>query len=76
MTFSFNPVSSSHWIKARFFDYKSDEIFINHSTYLDNRFIDPAYHKRMMERKEIDPEGYQVYGLTQKSRSYKTRLIR
>lgn len=63
LTGSFNPVSASHWIKGRFFDYKSDSIFISHSTYLDNRFIDEAYHARMMERKETDPEGYRVYGL-------------
>lgn len=63
LTLTFNPVSASHWIKARFFDYKSKDIFICHSTYLDNRFIDEAYHKRMMVRKELDPEGYRVYGL-------------
>lgn len=63
MTLSFNPVSASHWIKGRFFDYQSDSIFISHSTYLDNRFIDEAYHKRMEERAILDPEGYRVYGL-------------
>jgi phage terminase large subunit len=30
---------------------------------LDNRFIDEAYHRRMMLRKELDPDGYRVYGL-------------
>ena len=28
-----------------------------------NRFIDEAYYKRMERRKEVDPEGYKVYGL-------------
>lgn len=65
ITLSFNPVSASHWIKARFFDIQSDAVFISHSTYLDNRFIDTAYHERMRLRSEIDPEGYQVYGLGQ-----------
>ena len=63
ITLSFNPVSANHWIKGRFFDFKNDMTFISHSTYLDNRFIDEAYHQRMMLRKEIDPEGYKVYGL-------------
>ena len=63
MTFSFNPVSASHWIKHKYWDYESDDIFKCHSTYLDNRFLDKSYHKRMMMRKEQDPEGYQVYGL-------------
>ena len=30
---------------------------------MDNRFIDEAYHRRMMRRKELDPEGYRIYGL-------------
>ena len=63
MTFSFNPVSASHWIKAKFFDVQDDDFFTHHSTYLDNRFIDEAYHRRMERRKERDPEGYKVYGL-------------
>lgn len=63
MSFSFNPVSASHWIKRKYWDYESDDIFKCHSTYLDNRFLDKSYHKRMMMRKEQDPEGYQVYGL-------------
>lgn len=63
MTFSFNPVSASHWIKRKYFDYQDDDIFTHHSTYLQNRFIDEAYHRRMMRRKEQDPEGYTIYGL-------------
>lgn len=63
MTFSFNPVSASHWIKAKFFDVKDDDFFTHHSTYLQNRFIDEAYHRRMLRRKERDPDGYVVYGL-------------
>lgn len=63
MTLSFNPVSISHWIKAKYFDVSNDDFFINHSTYLDNRFIDPAFYRRMELRKERDPEGYRIYGL-------------
>jgi phage terminase large subunit len=63
ITFSFNPVSATHFIKSKFFDFKDDDIFTHQSTYLDNRFIDEAYHKRMMRRKAQDPDGYKVYGL-------------
>ena len=63
ITFSFNPVSANHWIKAKYWDYEDVDIFKCHSTYLDNIFLDDAYHKRMMLRKAQDPEGYQVYGL-------------
>jgi phage terminase large subunit len=63
ITISFNPVSATHWIKRKFFDYQDEDILAHHSTYLTNRFIDAAYHRRMMRRKDQDPEGYQVYGL-------------
>lgn len=63
MTFTFNPVSASHWIKRRFFDVSDPDVFTHHSTYLQNRFIDRAYHRRMMRRKALDPDGYAVYGL-------------
>lgn len=60
---TFNPVSKSHWIKRVFFDRSDPNVLTHHSTYLDNRFIDAAYHDRMQRRKEIDPEGYLIYGL-------------
>lgn len=60
---TFNPVSANHWIKKVFFDYRDDNVLTHHSTYLDNRFCDEAYKKRMARRKKIDPEGYRVYGL-------------
>lgn len=63
MTFTFNPVSSTHWIKSKYFDVVHEDVFTHHSTYLGNRFIDEAYHKRMMMRKERDPDGYRIYGL-------------
>jgi phage terminase large subunit len=63
MTFTFNPVSASYWIKKKYFDTPNEDMFTHHSTYLENRFIDDAYHRRMMLRKEQDPDGYQVYGL-------------
>lgn len=63
MTFTFNPVSATHWIKRKYFDFESPDIFNHHSTYLSNRFIDEAYHRRMLMRKEQDPDGYKVYGL-------------
>ncbi|MCI8285383.1 MAG: PBSX family phage terminase large subunit [Firmicutes bacterium] len=60
---TFNPVNSNHWIKKVFFDIVDENVLTHHSTYLDNRFIDDAYHDRMERRKKVDPEGYKVYGL-------------
>lgn len=60
---TFNPVSRSHWIKRVYFDQYDPDVFTHHSTFKDNRFIDDAYHRRMERRREIDPEGFRIYGL-------------
>ncbi len=60
---TFNPVNRNHWIKKAFFDRTDANTLTHHSTYLDNRFIDDAYKARMERRKEVDPEGYRIYGL-------------
>lgn len=60
---TFNPVNKNHWIKKVFFDRPDKNVLTHHSTYIQNRFIDAAYKERMMRRKEVDPEGYQIYGL-------------
>lgn len=60
---TFNPVNKNHWIKKVFFDIPDPNVLTNHSTYLQNRFIDDAYRARMERRKLVDPDGYQIYGL-------------
>lgn len=60
---TFNPINVNHWIKKAFFDIQDANVLTHHSTYLDNRFVDEAYKQRMMRRKEVDPEGYRIYGL-------------
>lgn len=60
---TFNPVNVNHWIKKVFFDRDDPDVLTHHSTYLNNRFVDEAYKRRMMRRKEVDPEGYEIYGL-------------
>ena len=60
---TFNPVNKSHWIKKQFFDYTDTDTLTHHSTYLMNKFIDDAYKRRMERRKQVDPEGYRIYGL-------------
>ncbi len=60
---TFNPVSENHWIKKVFFDISDPNVMTHHSTYEDNKFIDEAYRARMKRRKQVDPEGYRIYGL-------------
>lgn len=64
ITMTFNPVSSTHWIKRRFFDAPPcEDVFISRSVFGDNRFIDGAFARRMERRRERDPDGYRVYAL-------------
>jgi len=63
MTLTFNPINSNHWIKSQLWDYDSADIFKHKSTYIDNRYIDADYKKRMERRRELDPDGYKIYGL-------------
>lgn len=63
LVLTFNPVSPQHWIKKKYWDIPDKMVYLSHSTYLGNRFCDEEFHRRMMKRKEIDPEGYVVYGL-------------
>lgn len=52
---SFNPVSKASWVYTYFcFDIKEvpDDTLIVHSTYLDNKYLDKSYLKRMEDLKE------------------------
>ncbi len=60
---SFNPIDVNHWLKKKFFDVKSDEIKIFHTTYKDNKFLDDDYVKLLESYKETDPYYYSVYCL-------------
>lgn len=60
---TFNPVNRNHWIKKVFFDVQDENVLTHHSTYLMNRFCDDAYKARMERRKQVDPDGYRIYGL-------------
>ncbi|WP_203246328.1 PBSX family phage terminase large subunit [Sporosarcina beigongshangi] len=60
---SFNPISASHWLKSEFFDMPKEDSVICHSTYLDNRFLDEATIKNLLDMKERNPVFYDVYAL-------------
>ena len=56
---SFNPVSELHWLRKYFFDEKDgyklkaefvDIAYLNHSTYLNNDFIDQAAYLKTLEQ--------------------------
>ena len=60
---TFNPVSSRHWIKKRFFDRRVEDLYTLKTTYLDNPFIDDDYRHTMARLKEENPEYYTIYAL-------------
>lgn len=63
MIATFNPVSSTHWLKGKFFDTPDVNVLAHTSTFKDNLFVDVQYKMRMERRRERDPEGYRVYAL-------------
>lgn len=66
---SFNPVDSNHWLKKYFFDgqFKSDkrrdELYVLHSTYKDNAFLDEEYKQLLENLREQDENYYKIYAL-------------
>ena len=59
---TFNPVVITHWIKRIFFDNPNPLYQLDHSTYLDNRFL-PDNYARVIERMAVsNPAMYEVYG--------------
>lgn len=63
MTLTFNPVSSLHWLKGRFFDREDPRARVLKTTYRDNRFLDMDYRRTLESYRESDPYYYQVYCL-------------
>lgn len=62
---TFNPIHETHWIKKRFYDSVSDEVFRLTTTYKDNKFLDEKYIKVLESLKDNDPVYYAVYCLAQ-----------
>lgn len=63
ITLTLNPWNSKHWIKRRFFDTPSDNVFIKTTNYLCNEFLDEADKIVFEEMKIHNPDRYRVAGL-------------
>lgn len=60
---TFNPVSTTHWIKARFFDRADPLCRSLHTTYKDNKFLLPEDVQTLENFRETDEYYYMVYCL-------------
>jgi len=60
---TFNPISETHWIKARFFDKPDEDTLLLNTTYKDNHFLDADYIKHLTERVRNNENLYKVYVL-------------
>jgi len=65
ITFTFNPISDTHWIKKRFFDIGMEDSFILKTTYLDNRFLDESYKTLLINLKHTNYNYYRIYALAE-----------
>lgn len=66
---TFNPISADHWLYDYFFNTKDqnilNDLYINHSTYLNNPYIDINYKQVLNSIKDVDENYYNIYCLGQ-----------
>jgi phage terminase large subunit len=63
LTLTFNPWTTAHWTKERFFDKTDPNAFTLTTTHHCNEFLDQADHDKIEALKISDPERYLVVGL-------------
>jgi len=64
---SFNPIYKGHWLEQEFikdgWKPRNKNTTVHHSTYKDNKWLDPENKKVLESFKETDPYYYSVYCL-------------
>lgn len=63
ITLTFNPWSEHHWLKRRFFDRASPDVFTLTVNYKVNEWLDEADQRVFEEMRLRDPDRYRVCGL-------------
>lgn len=63
ITLTFNPWSENHWLKKRFFDRTSPDVFTLTVNYKQNEWLDDADRRVFEEMRVRDPARYRVCGL-------------
>lgn len=62
-TLTFNPWSSEHWLKKRFFDSKNSNVEVFSTNYLCNEFLDDTDRQVFERMKRTNARKYAVAGL-------------
>ena len=62
-TITFNPWSSTHWLKKRFFDVDKPEVLAKTTNYMCNEWLDEADRQDFEDMKTRNPKRYKVAGL-------------
>ena len=65
VTYTFNPIDATHWLKARFFDnpLTADRCAILKTTYRDNAWLTDEDRAEIEALKDEDLTYYQIYAL-------------
>ncbi|MBQ9429177.1 MAG: PBSX family phage terminase large subunit [Clostridia bacterium] len=63
ITLTFNPWSAEHWIKTRFFDRRSPDVFTKTVSYKVNEWLDESDRRVFEDMRLREPERYRVCGL-------------
>lgn len=63
ITLTFNPWNERHWMKRRFFDNPSPDIFTLTTNYMCNEWLDASDLKMFEDMKKNNPRRYKVAGL-------------
>lgn len=63
LTITFNPWSANSWLKAKFFDKESPNIFTKTTTYTCNEWLDASDLSVFEEMKADNPRRYWIEGL-------------
>lgn len=63
VTLTFNPWNESSWLKRRFFDTPSDDVFALTTNYLCNEWLDETDRRLFEEMRINNPRRYRIEGL-------------
>lgn len=63
LTLTFNPWSANCWIKHRFFDTPSDDVFTKTTTWECNEWLDEADRKIFLDMRDSNPRRYRIEGM-------------